>query len=217
VIAARRTALFYRLMRTVIDLLLGLLTHREYNGLENIPPTPPYILAINHVSALDSPALLTVCPHRVRAFAAAKHKRHPLYAPLLALMGSIWVRRGEIDRQALREALQALERGEVLGMAPEGTRSRDIHALQEGKSGVAYLATRANVPVVPVGITGTEEIIPSLLRLHRARVRVVVGQPFFLPENGRVRGQLLREYTDLVMHRIADLLPEEYQGVYSKS
>jgi len=207
--------LFYRLMRTVINLLLGLLTHREYSGLENIPPTPPYILAINHVSALDSPALLTVCPHRVRAFAAAKHKHHPLYAPLLALMGSIWVRRGEIDRHALQEALAALERGEVLGMAPEGTRSRDIHALQEGKSGVAYLATRANVPVVPVGITGTEEIIPSLLRLHRACVRVVVGQPFFLPENGRVRGQLLREYTDLVMHHIADLLPEEYRGVYS--
>jgi 1-acyl-sn-glycerol-3-phosphate acyltransferase len=202
-------------VRTVIDLLLGLLTRREYVGLENIPPAPPYILAINHVSVLDSPALLTVCPHRVRAFAAAKHKHHPLYAPLLSLMGSIWVRRGEIDRQALKEALAALERGEVLGLAPEGTRSRDLHALQEGKSGVAYLATRANVPIVPVGVTGTEEIVSSLMRLHRACVRIVVGQPFFLPENGRVRGQLLREYTDLVMRRIADLLPEEYRGVYS--
>jgi 1-acyl-sn-glycerol-3-phosphate acyltransferase len=212
---ARRTDLFYRLMRTVIDFLFGLLTRREYVGLENIPPTPPYILAINHLSALDSPVLLTVCPHRVRAFAAAKHRRHPLYAPLLTLMGSIWVRRGEIDRQALKEALATLERGEVLGLAPEGTRSRDFRALQEGKSGVAYLATRANVPIVPVGVTGTEEIIPSLLQLRRARVRAVVGQPFFLPENGRVRGQLLREYTDLVMHRIAGLLPEEYRGVYS--
>jgi 1-acyl-sn-glycerol-3-phosphate acyltransferase len=215
VIAAWRTTLVYRLVRTIIDLLLGLLTRREYVGLENIPPTPPYILAINHVSVLDSPALLTVCPHTVRAFAAAKHRRHPIYAPLLTLMGSIWVRRGEIDRHALKEALAALERGEVLGLAPEGTRSRDLHALQEGKSGVAYLATRANVPIVPVGVTGTEEIISSLLRLHRARVRIVVGQPFFLPENGRVRGQQLREYTDLVMRRIAALLPEEYRGVYS--
>jgi 1-acyl-sn-glycerol-3-phosphate acyltransferase len=208
--------LVYCLVRAIIDLLLGLLTCREYVGLDNIPNTPPYILATNHVSALDSPALLTMCPHTIRAFAAAKHKRHPLYAPLLTLMGSIWVRRGEIDRHAIQKALGVLERGEALGMAPEGTRSRDVHALQEGKTGVAYLATRANVPIVPVGITGTEEIISSLFRLHRARVRIIVGQPFYLPENGRVRGQLLREYTDLIMHRIADLLPEGYRGVYSK-
>jgi hypothetical protein len=68
---------------------------------------------------------------------------------------------------------------------------------------------------VPVGLAGTERIKDNLLRLRRTRVRAVVGEPFRLPENGRVRGQKLHEYTDLIMHRIAELLPEEYRGVYA--
>jgi 1-acyl-sn-glycerol-3-phosphate acyltransferase len=203
-----------RFLRAVVDVLFHLLTRREIIGLENIPSQPPYILVTNHLSAFDSPLLLTVCPHLVRAFAAAKHKRNPVYYPLLAIMGSIWVQRGEVDRRALEEALDALERGEVLGMAPEGTRARGPYALQRGKNGVAYLAARADVPIVPVGVTGTQNIKHDLLRLRRARVRVVVGEPFRLPQTGRLRGQKLREYTDLIMHRIAELLPEEYRGVY---
>jgi len=205
----------FRVLRSVITTLFSLVTHREYVGLENIPAEPPYILVINHLAAFDSPMLLTVCPHRVRAFAAAKHKRNPLYAPLLVMAGSIWVRRGEVDRNALRGALDALKRGEVLGMAPEGTRARGIYALQKGKTGAAYLATRADVPIVPVGLTGTEQIKHNLPRLRRTHVRAVVGKPFRLPESGRVRGQKLHEYTDLIMRHIAELLPEEYRGVYA--
>jgi 1-acyl-sn-glycerol-3-phosphate acyltransferase len=206
--------LLHRILRVIINVLLSLFTRREYVGLENIPAEPPYILVANHLSAFDSPLLLTVCPHTIRAFAAAKHKRNPIYAPLLVVMGSIWVRRGEVDRGALREALDVLKRGEVLGMAPEGTRARGTYALQKGKTGAAYLATRANVPIVPVGVTGTEQIKHNLPQLRRTHLRVVVGKPFYLPESGRVRGQKLHEYTDLIMHRIAELLPEEYRGVY---
>ena len=204
----------HRILRAIINVLLSLLTHREYVGLENIPAETPYILVVNHLSAFDSPLLLTVCPHMIRAFAAAKHKRNPLYALLLTMVGSIWVRRGEVDRKALQDALDVLKRGEVLGMAPEGTRARGTYALQKGKTGVAYLATRADVPIVPVGMTGTEQIKRNLPRLHRTHLRIVVGKPFRLPESGRVRGHKLREYTDLIMHRIAELLPEEYRGVY---
>ena len=203
-----------RILRVIINVLLSLFTRREYVGLENIPAEPPYILVTNHLSAFDSPLVLTVCRHTIRAFAAAKHKRNPIYAPLLVVMGSIWVRRGEVDRGALREALDVLKRGEVLGMAPEGTRARGTYALQKGKTGAAYLATRANVPIVPVGVTGTEQIKHNLPQLRRTHLRVVVGKPFYLPESGRVRGQKLHEYTDLIMYRIAELLPEEYRGVY---
>ncbi len=205
----------YRIVRTVADFLLGLVSRREYIGLENIPDDPPYIIVTNHLAVFDSPLVLTMCPHTVRAFAAAKHKRNPFYATLLTMMGSIWVRRGEVDRKALGEALDVLEHGEVLGMAPEGTRARGPYALQEGKVGAAYIATRADVPIVPLGITGSEKIKRNLPRLRRTDVRVVVGKPFRLPESGRVRGQRLHEYTDLIMHRIAELLPEEYRGVYA--
>jgi 1-acyl-sn-glycerol-3-phosphate acyltransferase len=204
----------YHVIRAIVDILVNLFIRREYVGLENFPE-PPYIVAINHLSVFDTPVLLTVCPHTIRALTAAKHKRNPIYAPLLVIMGSIWVRRGEVDRRALREALDVLKQGGVLGLAPEGTRARGTYALQEGKTGTAYLATRADVPIVPVGLAGTERIKDNLFRLRRTYVRAVVGEPFRLPENGRVRGQKLHEYTDLIMRRIAELLPEEYRGVYA--
>jgi 1-acyl-sn-glycerol-3-phosphate acyltransferase len=204
----------YHIIRAIINALFSLIARREYIGLDNFPE-PPYILATNHLSVFDTPALLTACPHTIRALAAAKHKRNPIYAPLLAIMGSIWVQRGEVDRQALREALKLLRGGGVLGMAPEGTRARGTYALQKGKTGPAYLATRADVPIVPVGVTGTEHIKHNLPRLRRTPVRLVVGKPFRLPESGRVRGQKLRQYTDLIMYHIAELLPEEYRGVYA--
>ena len=204
----------YQAIRVAINFLIDLLIQRDYLGLENFPTEPPYILVTNHLSIFDTPVLLTVCPHTIRALVASKHKRNPFYAPLLVIMGSIWVRRGEVDRHALREALNVLKSGGVLGIAPEGTRARDTNALQEGKTGAAYLATRADVPIVPVGISGTENMKHNLPRLRRTPVRAVVGKPFRLPESGRVRGHKLQEYTDLIMHHIAELLPAEYRGVY---
>ena len=205
----------YQIIRVVINDLINLLVRREYVGQENFPKEPPYILVTNHLSIFDTPILLTVCPHTIRALVAAKHKRNPVYAPLLVIMGSIWVRRGEVDRQALRESLDVLKQGGVLGVAPEGTRARGTYALQPGKTGAAYLATRADVPIVPVGLSGTEHMKDNLPRLRRTPVRAVVGKPFRLPESGRVRGQKLQEYTDLIMASIAELLPEEYRGAYA--
>lgn len=206
--------MFYHILRAVFNAAFGLIARRETMGVENLPAEPPYMLTTNHISIFDVPLLMTVFPHVVRAFIAAKHKRNPPYALLVILARSIWVRRGEVDRQALREAMRVFERGEVLGMAPEGTRARGPYALQKGKPGPAYLATRANALIVPVGITGTEKIKDELRHLRRAHVRVAIGKPFLLPETGRVRGEKLELYTDLIMNRIAELLPVQYRGVY---
>jgi 1-acyl-sn-glycerol-3-phosphate acyltransferase len=202
------------MLRVIAIFVARLTTRTELIGRENIPD-PPYLLATNHLSAFDIPLLSAVFPHPVRALAAIEHRSNPLYAPILAASGAVWVRRGEVDRRALREALALLKRGEVLGVAPEGTRADKSHALQQGKAGTAYVATRAAVPIVPVGIAGTEKIKSSLPRLQRPRVRVAIGEPFHLPHSGRVRSEKLQEYTDLIMRRIADLLPAEYRGVYA--
>lgn len=204
-----------RILRWIVSLLVPLFMRLEVVGRENFPPQGPYILVTNHLSAYDTPLLFALCPHHVRAFAASKHRSHPIFGPALAVGGSIWVRRGEIDRQALREALAWLEKGGVLGMAPEGTRARQVYALQRGKTGAAYLATRANVPILPVGLTGTERIKEELPHLRRARVRVVIGELFHLPEVERPGREELDRYTDLIMRRIAALLPPEYRGVYA--
>lgn len=207
--------MFYHILRVVFNALFGLIARREIIGIENLPAEPPYMMTTNHVSILDVPLLMAVFPHVVRAFIAAKHKRNLPYALLVVMARSIWVRRGEVDRQALRAAMEVFERGEVLGMAPEGTRARGTYALQKGKAGPAYLATRADALIVPVGVAGTEHVKDELRHLRRAHVRVVIGKPYRLSESGRVRGEKLDEYTDLIMHRIAELLPEQYRGVYA--
>lgn len=205
-----------RILRVIAIILTRLTTRTKLIGAENIPPDPPYLLVTNHLSAFDIPVLSSAIPHAVRALAAIEHRSNPLFAPVLAASGAIWVRRGEFDRQALRESLAVLRRGEVLGVAPEGTRANESHALQEAKAGAAYVATRADVPIVPVGIAGTEKIKSSLLRLRRAPVQVAIGEPFRLPESGHVRSERLQDYTDLIMRRIAELLPERYRGVYAE-
>jgi 1-acyl-sn-glycerol-3-phosphate acyltransferase len=204
----------YAVLKKLVCWLFLLLVRVRVTGQENFPPSGPYILATNHLSVFDLPLLMMICPHTVRAFAASKHRRNPFYFLVLSAAGSIWVRRGEIDREALRGAFEVLKRGEVLGIAPEGTRARRVYALQPGKTGAAYIATRADVPIVPVGLTGTEKVKENLPRLRRTDVTVTIGEPFRLPESGRVRGPKLDEYTDIIMRRIAALLPPEYRGVY---
>jgi len=205
----------YGILRVIAIIIARMTTRLELVGADNIPSDLPYIVATNHLSAFDIPLLASIFPYPIRALAAIEHQSNPLYAPILVASGAIWVRRGEVDRHALREALAVLERGEVLGIAPEGTRADKSHALQEGKAGAAYIATRARAPIVPVAIAGTEKIKSCLLHLRRAKVRVAIGEPFRLPETSRARSQKLHEYTDLIMRHIAVLLPEKYRGVYA--
>jgi len=146
--------------------------------------------------------------------AAEKYRRHPLFGPILHLTGVIFVRRGTVDRRALGAALKVLRSGGVVVLAPEGTRSK-TGQLQQAKEGAAYLASRTDPTIVPVAITGTEKMVDALKRLRRERVRVVIGEPFRLPPaGGPVKGPQLAAYTDLIMCRMAALLPESYRGFY---
>ncbi|HID62713.1 MAG TPA: 1-acyl-sn-glycerol-3-phosphate acyltransferase [Anaerolineae bacterium] len=206
--------MYYRIVKMIISLIFRLLARIEIVGVENVPQEGPYIVICNHLSRFDPPLLLIALPARMTVLAANKYRDHPLFGPFLSSMGAIYVRRGEVDRQALRACLNALKGGGIIGMAPEGTRS-STGALQEGRTGVAYLASRAGVPILPVAITGTEKIPASLKRFRRGQVKVVIGETFTLPVTERkARGKQLKEFTELIMRRLADLLPEEYRGVY---
>lgn len=203
----------YRRIRNLVRWLARWIAHVEIVGAEHIPTFGPYLLVTNHISRLDPPILMLAMPHQIYVLAASEYRRVPLLRQLMEAAGAIWVRRGELDLAALRAALQVLERGDVLGLAPEGTRSR-TRALQRAKPGAAYIALRAGVPILPVALTGTEKMLEDFLHLRRMRIRVVIGEPFHLPNNGRARGQTLEQSTDIIMRHIADLLPPEYQGVY---
>jgi len=203
--------MLYWVERFIVRVLLRILTRWEVVGLENVPSQGPFIVITNHLSMVDPPAVMAALPCRVVAMAASKYIRHP-FGFLLGTANVIFVRRGQPDRRALRKALAVLASGGVLGIAPEGTRSK-TGALQRGKPGAAYLALRANVPLLPVALTGTERFFRDLARLRRPHLRVVIGKPFRLevPEGTE---RPLQALTDQMMQRLAALLPPEYRGVY---
>ena len=210
--------LYYRFLRAIVRLGFKLFTDWEVVGLENVPPDGPFISVSNHTHSLDPLLIMGSLPRRLYPLAADKWRRRPVIGQFVASVGAIFIRRGEVDRRALRQAMEALEQGKVLAIAPEGTRSK-TGVMQEGRAGAAYIACLTGVPLLPVGVIGVDKVLGALRRLRRPRVKVVIGRPFTLPSlpsKAGGRGKRLREHTTQIMHRIAELLPEEYRGVYSR-
>jgi 1-acyl-sn-glycerol-3-phosphate acyltransferase len=197
----------------LMRLLVRMFSRIHVEGTENVPEDGPFIYVSNHLHYFDTPVIGTNLPRIPRPLAAEKYEKHA-FGPLLKILGAIFINRGEVDRTALRMALNVLEDGEPLAVAVEGTRSK-TGALSGGKDGAAFLATRAGVPVQPVVIWGVENIGSSIKRLHRADVYVRFGEPFELSE-GRVRADQLSALTEQVMVALARLLPEEYRGIYQE-
>lgn len=205
-----------RFVRFLIRGLFRTLTHFEVQGLDHIPFKGGLVIAINHLSRLDPPALFAVIERDdLSALVADKYKTHPIIRPVVNFVQGIWIHREDTDFRALRQATEYLQNGGILGIAPEGTRSAS-RGLIAAKTGVAYLADKAGVPVVPVAITGTDEILQAWGKLRRPKVVLRIGEPFQLPPLERkTRAAQLQENTDEIMLRIAAMLPEEYRGVYT--
>ncbi len=203
-----------RLAKYALLTLLKVAAHVDTQGLDQLPAQEPFVFALNHLSSFDTLSGIALGPVRqATAFAAIEHRHDFIAGWVLDQLGVIWVRRGEADRDAIKIALDELKSGTALAMAIEGTRSR-TGGLQPGKTGPVFLATRANVPIIPAAIWGTEKIIPNLKRLRRSEVHIRVGQPIHYPE-GRANQAKLEEYTEQIMVQIATMLPPQYRGVYA--
>lgn len=195
-----------RWARPILRLVMHLLARFDVQGTENLPE-PPMLVTANHLSYFDVAAMTPYLPPGVIGMAAEKY-RGTWMEPFFRVNALIWVKQFSADRDALRKALVVLEHGATLAIAPEGTRSR-TGGLIEGRDGAAFLATRANVPIVPAVVWGTEKV----LKRPRPQVHMRIGRPYRLPE-GRAKGPQLSEYTERIMCALAALLPEEYRGVY---
>jgi len=203
-------------LRKLIEVLVKILTRTEFIGLENIPASGGVILAINHMSHIDTP-IVFINPIRsdITALVTTKYLERPLIKWFTDAAGGIWINRDIADFTAIQRASKALADGLALGIAPEGTRSK-TGQMQEGKPGTIMLALKNGAPIVPVGITGTEDALKKLARLRRPRITVRFGEPFTLPEfHPRQRSEELKRWTEILMRRIAALLPEEYRGFYA--
>jgi 1-acyl-sn-glycerol-3-phosphate acyltransferase len=203
-----------RLARLGLTAAWRVLTDIDVEGLENLPSSGPYLLAANHISLLDAPLVLTTLPRRTVVFAGERLRDHRLFNFVLSdLFNAIYIRRGAGDVEALALGMQVLQSGGVLGVGPEGGISPG-GALSAGHTGIAYLATQADVPVVPIAAWGQEKVTSEWRRRRRPAVHVRIGVPLrFAP--GNVDGLHLRAYTDEVMRAIAELLPPEYRGAYA--
>jgi 1-acyl-sn-glycerol-3-phosphate acyltransferase len=208
--------LFDILFCGVFRILFFLLTRLRVKGREHLPQEGGYIAAANHLSVIDVP--LTYClinRHDVTGLVAKAHRKNPLFRLLINLLGGIWLSREVIDPRALRAARDHLRGGGVLGIAPEGTRSQ-TGALIEAKTGVAFLADQAKVPIIPVAVAGTWQITTEILTLKRPVIQVNFGKPFTLPPVDRKsRDHDLKQNTDEIMCQLAALLPAENRGVYA--
>ncbi|MEW6566751.1 MAG: lysophospholipid acyltransferase family protein [Chloroflexota bacterium] len=191
-----------------------LVKFERVEGVENLPAAGPAILMINHIAFVDPIVVLGCLPRNVVPMAKIEVYRYPIWGVFPWLWQVIAVRRGEVDREALRRAQEVLEAGEVVLMAPEGTRSP---ALRRGKEGVAYLGARTGSRVIPVAVEGTEGF-PSISprRWRQPGVVVRLGRPFRFREAGeRVGRERLRQMTDEAMYVLAAMLPERRRGVYA--
>jgi 1-acyl-sn-glycerol-3-phosphate acyltransferase len=183
-------------------------------GVENFPDQGPALIVGNHLGDADVIVGMAIAPFMPDALAKAELYDYPIVGRMMDRYGVIWVHRGQPDRRALRAANEGLAEGRMLSMAPEGRQSV-TGSLEAGTDGAAYIALKADVPIVPVGLAGSEDsnVYGSMKRLRRARVVAKVGPPFRLDSSGR-RKEAISRGTVRIMHALAELLPEEYQGIY---
>ena len=201
------------LLRTIGFTLLVKVDHVE--GVEKVPIKGPAILMINHINFVDPFVVIHVLPRNIVPMAKVEVYSYPFIGIFPRIYGVIPVQREELDRRAVKGALEVLNAGEIILVAPEAHRGPE---LRRGKEGVAYLATRANVPVVPVAINGTIGFpsFPLLPRWREPGAQVRFGDPFRFKNFGKRAGrEMLRLMTDEAMYVLASMLPEYRRGVYA--
>ncbi len=206
-------------LRWLIRTIVKLIARVEVHGYENLPSSGAYVIATNHLGMLDA-AMLYFAIERWDVFipVAEKWEENPLIRFMGNYFNLIFIDRFNPDLKALRKIIALMEAGNILVIAPEGTRSR-VGSMIEGKPGVSYLAAKLNRPIVPVGLAGTEDhvILGNIKRLKRSHIVIHAGIPFSLPPIPKKdRDATLKQYTDEIMCRIAALIPEKNRGVYAE-
>ena len=205
--------LTYRSVRVAMRTVLSLFSTWRVEGLENVPPYGPLLVVANHMSNIDPPLLAAGLPRRLH-FHAKRSIFTPVTGWFLRTWGAFPVDRDGRDLDAYRWARRLLDRDKVLAMFPETTRS--LTGMRKAVPGVAMLALHTQAPILPVGIEGTAHLGPYWrVATPTGRITLRIGQPFSLPSiEGKVGRAQLQGLADMVMYRIAALVPEDLQGVY---
>lgn len=210
----------------------------EIEGQENLPE-PPFIVAVNHMAWAEGPVLYFFLPKPApHLMIKSETFNLPVIGQIIKSMHSIPIRRGESDVSAFRASLKVLEKGEPIVIFPEGTRGRNKErlGLKPPTEGIIFLAKKANVPIVPMAVWGTENILslieeegfslPEVWSLikpgsqKKEQIHVRIGPPFLehlnLPDKGPLDNGLMAAYAQGLMFCLRDLLPPAYHGCYAE-
>jgi 1-acyl-sn-glycerol-3-phosphate acyltransferase len=202
------------LLKTIAWLLVRMLMKVTVIGRQYFPTEGPMLMVSNHLGDADGIVGLAVAKVPFDVMAKIELYDIPVFGRILEWYGAIWVHRGRPDRRALRAIFDGLAQDRMVAIAPEGRESL-TGGLEEGTDGASYVALKADVPILPVVFTGTENrrVYRNLKRLQRTQVTVKAGPPFRLTKTGDRRTDI-RQGTQTIMKTLAWLLPPEYQGVY---
>jgi 1-acyl-sn-glycerol-3-phosphate acyltransferase len=205
-------------MRFFFRLIFRLLGKVELYGLEKIPPHNQYLIAFNHVSLIEVPFIAAFWPTMIEILGAAAVWERSGQALIARWYSGIQLKRDEFDREAFKQVMKVFEAGRPMMISPEGGRSH-TPGLRRGKPGIAYIVDKVNVPVIPVGVVGnTMDFLYKGLRGKKPTIQLIVGDMIQLPPltgKGEERRKMRQHNTDIIMARIAEILPVEYRGVYS--
>jgi len=203
---------FYAFARAVVAGFCRLFWREVVDGREHVPARGPFILAPVHRSNVDTPLVAAVTRRRLRYMGKESMWKLRPFGWLWSALGAFPVHRGSADREALRRCGEVLAQGEALVVFPEGTR-RSGAVVEDLYQGAAYLSIRAQAPIVPVGIAGSEAAMPRGARFIKpVKVHVVVGPPIEPPPRGpgdRAPRQ--------AVHKLTLRLQEELQGVFDEA
>ena len=210
--------MMYSLAVLLLRAILRVIARVTVYGMENMPPSSAsYVGVSNHIGRLD-PAIVYYLIDRkdIIMLVAEKYKEHTWSRLIAQAVNGIFVDRFNADLSAMREVLRRIQRGGVAIIGPEGTRTPDCSLIQ-GWDGASYIAAKAGLPIMPVGVTGTcdKEVVERLKHFKRLNVIVNIGPTFTLPPlDNKTRAEQLAHYTEEIMCRIASELPESYRGIY---
>ena len=219
-VSPRRAGAAYALGRMLLAPLARMIYRPRVEGRENVPMDGRVILASNHLSFIDSLAIPIAAPRPVHFLAKSTYFEKPLSNWFFRTIGAIPVKRGagQAALDALDQQRRLLEDDLAVALYPEGTRSTDGR-LYKGRTGVAFLALQTGAPVVPVGLIGTDRVMPVGAKMPSLRERVTIrfGEPIDVSRHGAAgSGKARRLATDEIMAAIHALSEQELAGIYNE-
>lgn len=204
-------------VNTIVKIGTGILCKIDAPDLDKVPRHGPLLLYSNHTGQIEVPVLYShLQPRPVTGLAKVETWDGWFLRWVFDLWNAIPIRRGEADIEAMRKSIDTLNKGNILAIAPEGTRNK-TGALIKAQPGVVTLALRSGAPLMPIVHWGGENFTNNIKRLKRTDFHVRVGEPFKLDTRGeRVTHEVRQQMVDEMMYRLAAMLPENYRGAYAK-